>query len=231
MKVAVVFPWRAGCPWRERARQWVQGRYTDLHPEWVQVLGTCNPDLPFNRAEAILDGARRVDADVYVVADADAWCPKVGRSVEVAVERGWVTPQKKLHRLTGAASERLMAGETDGLHTIEVYTGHHAGTLVVLRADVLFDVPPDVRFIGWGQEDDAWRIALSELVAQPHRTAGGSDIFHLWHPPQERRNRVEGTEAGVALLRRYMDARKLGAAHVRAVLEESKQLWPEEVAP
>lgn len=230
MKVAVVFPWRPGCPYRERARQWVQRRYAELHPDWAQVLGSCNPDLPFNRSEAILDGARQADADVYVVADADVWCPKVGRSIEPAFERGWITPQKRLHRLTEVASERMMAGETDGLRTMEIYSGHHAGTLVVVRADVLFDVPPDVRFVGWGQEDDAWRIALTELVAQPKRTDGGSDIFHLWHPPQERQNRIEGNPAGVALLRRYMDARKLGAAQVRAVLDESKQLWPEGVA-
>jgi len=227
VKVAVVFPWRAGCPWRERARQWVQSRYTELHPEWVQVLGSCNPDQPFNRAEAILDGARRVDADVYVVADADVWCPKVGRSIAPALERGWATPQKKLHRLTDAASERLMAGETDGLRTIEIYTGHHAGTLVVLRTDVLFDVPPDVRFVGWGQEDDAWRIALTELVAQPHRTGGGSDLFHLWHPPQERLNRIEGNPDGVALLRRYKQARALGAPALRHLLDESRALWPQ----
>lgn len=227
MKVAVVFPWRAGCPHRERAREWVQASYADLHPGWVQVLGSCNPDLPFNRSEAILDGARQVDADVYVIADADAWCPKVGLSIEPAVERGWVTPHKMLHRLTAAASELMMAGQVNGLRTEEIYPGHHCGTLVTVRRDVLFDVPPDVRFVGWGQEDDAWRIALTELVAQPRRVDGGRHpLFHLWHPPQDRRDRIIGSEAGAALLRRYMDARKVGAGAVMALLDESKERWP-----
>src|SRR4051794_17474077 len=73
MTVAVLVPWRPGCPHRERAWAKVQELYADRHPDWALVTGSC-AEGPFNRSQGILDAARRTDAELLVVADADVWC-------------------------------------------------------------------------------------------------------------------------------------------------------------
>ncbi len=103
-------------------------------------------------------------------------------------------------------------------------TVERAAKLVHLyRFDLLEFTPPDVRFVGWGQEDDAWACALKGLVGPPMR--GAHDLWHLWHTPQERMSRSEGNEAGVELVNRYGRVRSDRAA-LRALVDESKQFWP-----
>ena len=47
------------------------------------------------------------------------------------------------------------------------YPGNPTGTLLVIPREMVLDVPPDVRFKGWGQEDEAWGGALKRLVGNP----------------------------------------------------------------
>lgn len=225
MDVSVVVPWRPGCPWRERAWEWVRARYTAAHPSWEVVTGTC-ADGPFNRSEAILDGASRASGDVLVVADSDVWCDP-SSAVDRVTEHGWAIPHLLIYRLSEAATNRVLLGSDwrgqslsdDNPQDRRPYKGHPAGTLVVLRADVLADVPPDRRFIGWGQEDDAWAAALNTLVGRPWR--GADDLVHLWHPPQERMTRIVGNTTSARLGHRYARARRNPAA-MRALLEEAR---------
>lgn len=221
--VSVVVPWRQGCPHRQRAWEWVRGRYDDAHPDWEIVQGE-SPAGPFNRSAAILDGARRSAGDVIVVADGDVWCDP-----QPAIEHltTWSIPHLMLHRLSMESTARVLAGgdwrglplSTDNRQDSRPYKGFETGTLVVLRREVLVDVPPDRRFVGWGQEDQAWSAALRTLVGPPWR--GHDDLVHLWHPPQPRRSRVVGNSESQALLRRYRNARRSPDA-MRALVEEAK---------
>lgn len=225
MTVAVVFPWRAGCPWREASYEWTRARYQSIYPDWEQVEGR-SPDGPFSRAAAILDGASRTNADILVVADADVWCDP-SDSIRHANRVGWAVPHLNIHRLSDDASRRYMAGhplagldlDRSNRQDSKPYRGNETGTLVVIRRDVLDIAPPDRRFVGWGQEDNAWGDALNCLIGQPWR--GTDDLVHLWHPPQERLNRVVGNEAGRALARRYRRARRQ-PAQMRALIEEAR---------
>lgn len=226
MTVSVVVPWRAGCPWREKAWEWVQARYAAAHPDWELVTGTC-ADGPFNRSAAILDATSRASGDVLVVADADVWCDPQP-AVDRVDESGWAIPHLLIHRLAETSTLALLDGEEDwrGLplsgdnpQDSRPYRGHETGTLVVLRRDVLEDVPPDRRFVGWGQEDDAWALALRKLVGVPWR--GRGDLVHLWHPAPPRLTRRVGNPESLALFRRYDRARRNRAA-MRALVDESK---------
>lgn len=224
--VSVVVPWRSGCPHRQRAWEWVQTRYAEAHPDWEIVTGD-SPEGPFNRSAAILDGARRSSGDVLVVADGDVWCDP-----QPAVDHleTWAIPHLLLHRLSQLSTVVLLVEgpwfdwrglplSTDNRQDSRPYKGFETGTLVVLRRDVLFDVPPDPRFVGWGQEDQAWSAALRTLAGPPWR--GHDDLVHLWHPPQPRRSRVVGNTESQALLRRYRNARRSPAA-MRTLVEEAK---------
>jgi hypothetical protein len=228
MTVSVLVPWRAGCPHREKAWHWVQARYAVEHPTWGIITGAC-ADGPYNRAEAILDAASRSSSDILVVADADVYVDP-GPAVEHAVEHGWAIPHTLIHRLSRESTDQLLASDdpewrrlelsTDNKQDSRPYKGHETGTLVVLRRDVLVEVAPDVRFVGWGQEDDAWALALNTLIGRPWR--GTADLVHLWHPAPPRMSRGIGNKTGLALLARYRRARRQPDA-MRLLLEEARR--------
>lgn len=223
MRVAVLVPWTAGCPHREAAWQWVQTQYAATHPDWELITGRC-PEGPYNRAAAILDAADHSDADLFVVADADIWCDPQP-ALQPAIDHGWAIPHLLIHRLSQQSTAYVLAGadwhglplSTDNRQDSRPYRGHETGTLVVIRRDVLFDVPPDRRFVGWGSEDDAWACALRTLVGKAWR--GSDDLVHLWHPPQPRKTRVVGTDENRRLLRRYRNAHRHPEL-MRQLLEE-----------
>lgn len=227
--VAVVFPYRAGCPHRDMAFRWVKAWWGDMFPDWRVVVGE-SPDGPFSRTAAILDGASKVSADVLVVADADVivGVPHVLAAVHGAMRDGWAKPHRLIHRLSGESTDRFMAGSdwrglplsTDNRQDSKPYEGNATGTMALFRRDVFDTVPPDPRFRGWGQEDLAWCAALTGLCG-PH-WQGEGDLVHLWHPPQERKSRAIGNEHNVALWQRYATAKP---ARLRELVEEARQAW------
>lgn len=227
MTVSVLVPWRAGCPYREKAWEWVQARYAEHHPDWEIVTGSC-ADGPYNRAAAILDAACRSSGAVLVVADADVYCDSAP-ALEHLQASGWAIPHLLLHRLSEGATLRVLRGEdwrgqplsNDNPQDSKPYRGHETGTLFVIERELLAEVPPDRRFVGWGSEDTAWAAALNTLAGKPWR--GRADLVHLWHPPQPRLNRVVGNEASRLLLRRYNNARRAPAL-MRDLIEEGRWL-------
>jgi hypothetical protein len=224
--VSVLVPFRAGCPYRDAAWRWVQHQYHDTFPGWEIVTGKSGYG-PFNRSQAILDAASHATGDTFVVADADVFTDGLETAVEAAQTAGWAVPHLLLHRLSKDSTARVLAGDdwrglplsTDNRQDAKPYRGNECGTLVVVRRDVLNDVPPDVRFVGWAREDQAWALALRTFIGQPWR--GTADLPHLWHPPQPRPNRVQGSAATEALYRRYLRVRR-DPDGLRALLDEAK---------
>lgn len=221
--ISVLVPWRAGCPYRERAWEFIQACYTATHPDWELVTGEC-AEGPFNRAAGILDAAEKASGDVFVVADADVWCDPQP-AVERVQEFGWAIPHLMIHRLSEEGTNAVLQGadwrtqplSQDNSQDSRPYKGHETGTLFVILRDVLFEVTPDRRFVGWGSEDSAHSSALRTLIGPPWR--GDDDLVHLWHPAQPRQNRIVGNEASKALLQRYRSARR-SPALMRALLDE-----------
>lgn len=221
--ISVLVPWRAGDPYRERAWAFIQACYKAVHPDWELVTGEC-AEGPFNRAEAILNAAEKASGHAFVIADADVWCDPQP-AVEHVGSFGWAIPHLMIHRLSEQGTNQVHAGadwrgqplSSDNPQDSRPYKGHETGTLFVILRDVLNDVPPDRRFVGWGQEDDAWAAALNTLVGKPWR--GTDDLVHLWHPAQPRQSRIVGNEQSKALLHRYRSARR-SPALMRALLNE-----------
>ena len=216
--VEVVIPWRGGCRYRERALEWVLDRWH--HIGWPVTVAELAGGL-WVKANAVTPAVEASTADVVVVADADVWCDATTTAV-TAVEQGaaWAVPHKFVHRLDEASTANVYAGGGfDGGSLVErPYRGHVGGGIVIVRRDAYLDVPLDPRFGGWGQEDDAWGHALTVMYGKPRR--GVAPLFHLHHPPQPRRSRAIGSEAGAALCRRYRAARHPDA--MRQLLDEFK---------
>lgn len=207
--VSVVIPWRAGCAHRGAARAWLGERLAARHPDWQIVDSDCEDTL-WNKAEAIISGARRSFGDIIVMMDADVWSDGIIDSVD-AVRKGapWSMPHGRVHRLTEEATAALLDGADDASvleRCVEKpYRGVDGGGIVVLSRDTLERVPPDTRFRGWGGEDEAWAAALSTLAGPGRRF--DYPLLHLWHPPQERKTRSQGSDENTALWREYRAAR------------------------
>lgn len=212
MSVAVIIPWRAGCPYRSDALEHVLEFYrTRRRSHWELVIGEHTAAGEWCKAIAVTNALETTAADMLVVADADVICD----GIELAVEhcQTWAVPHRFLHRLDEQATAELYeTGEPGAGRTEKPYTGHAGGGIVVIRRDVYESCPLDPRFVGWGQEDDAWAHALTTMFRVPWR--GTADMFHLWHPPQERLSRTTGSRDGRLLYRRYRNA-----ARSRVVME------------
>jgi hypothetical protein len=77
---------------------------------------------------------------------------------------------------------------------------------VVLTRGAYDLAPIDPRFVGWGQEDESWALALGCLAGPSWR--GTAELWHLWHEPQVRQSRSVGSAASLALHQRYVRARR-----------------------
>lgn len=223
MATSVLIPWRDGCRHRRAALQWVLRRYVVEHPDWSVELAYCD-EGPWRKAAAIMPAVARASGDVIVVADADVWATALGDAVE-AVQRGasWAVPYRHLHRLTSQATMDVYAGERPKWTFTEErpYLGVAGGGIVVGQREELLNVPMDPRFEGWGGEDAAWGIALASQLGKPWRPRGIEHrLLHLWHPPQERTERLSnGSPENEALLARYRAAAK-HPKRMRELLQE-----------
>lgn len=213
--VAVVVPWQPGCPHRETAWEF-------LRPRWERfgtvIEGRC--EGPWVKAAAVADALERTDADVLVIADADVW---VDPTEALAACKTWAVPHLKVHRLSEQSTALVLTGaDWRGLPLAQrPYKGRLGGGVTVINRTLYESVPMDLRFVGWGQEDESWAIALSCLAGEPWR--GSDDLVHLWHPPQDRMSRVWGSDAGRRLRLRYAKSLK-HPDRMRAIVEESKRV-------
>lgn len=221
--VSVVIPWRGGCPNREEAFRWVLARYAESHPGWRIVVGSPGNDS-WRKGEAVGRALCAASPGVVLVADADVWCDRLQEGVDqVLAGAPWSTPFSHVVRLSRPATRALLDGADR--HALVAnreawlewpYRHRTAGGAVILRREDARAVPIDPRFEGWGQEDEAWNVALATMLGPRQRLPG--PLVHLWHPPAPRACREIGSETGLKLRGDY-DRAAGNAEAMRAVLD------------
>jgi hypothetical protein len=209
MSVAVLVPWSGDCPHRRAAWEWTRSWYETHHPDWAVIRGEITGE--WSKAKAVAEALNQTDADILVIADGDCVAPELGnavRQIEAGTKR-WAIPHLRVHRLAQEATERVFAGAEprDVLDTLDdydqpPYRGMAGGGITVLRRETYLQAPMDHRFVGWGQEDQAWAIALKCLFGNPWRSQNGP-LWHMWHPPQDRMSREKGSPSSWNLYRLY----------------------------
>lgn len=226
--VAVIIPWRDGCPHRERALHWVLDRYAARHPSWDVTIAPA-PEGPWRKGAAIASALRTARADLVVVADADCWCGELDKAIQ-ALRGGqpWAIPHQQVNRLTARATRALLDGQCVAGLEQPAYRGIEGGGFVISHRETLATIPMDPRFTGWGQEDESWSSALNCLLGPPWR--GTADLIHLYHPAQVRLSRRRGSVEGWQLRRRYHVARR-DPVLMRALLEEAHDALQPVVSP
>lgn len=202
--------------------EWVLGRYAATFPQFDVTIGE-HSEGEWCKAAAVADGLSRVPDGPLIIADADVWISDTGAipaALAALESHGWAIPHRDVHRLTEAATEAFMAGNPlpQRPWTQTPYPGWAGGGIVVTTTDTYRQAPIDHRFIGWGQEDASWALALRTLVGVPFR--GNAPLTHLFHPPQPRLTRAVGSPEGKRLAMRYHKAARK-PDRMRALIEEA----------
>ena len=201
-------------------RDWVVARYR-AH-QYPVTIGVTRRKA-WVKADAFAKAAD-VDADVLVIADADCLVTRgaLAQTVADARREGYAVPAKTVHRLTPDASDLVRASDPcdDPDPRLPREGTHHllaGGGIVAVARDLWVEVGGfDPRFTGWGGEDFSLGCALYALTGRYPRRQPGV-LWHLWHPPQGRNQRL--TPANEALANRYRAA-KFTPDAMRALIQE-----------
>jgi hypothetical protein len=213
--IAVLIPYGNSTPWRKAALEYTVAWYAE-NLENPRILLGYQSD-PWCKAKAVANALSRSTESVVVVADADCVTPGIKQAVR-AVQQGaaWAMPHLKVYRMSVTATQEIYRGASPGSMTGKniwldqsPYKGYEGGGITVLRRDVYLDCPLDPAFMGWGQEDEAWAMALNGLYGAPWR--GIAPLYHLWHEKPPRMSRYAGSEVSMARLNEYKEARIHGS--------------------
>lgn len=214
-EIAVVIPYGNGTPWRKQALHHVMTWYAE-NLENARILLGHSRD-PWCKARAVAEALKRSNGEsIVIIGDADSISPGVQEAVQ-AVRNGaaWAMPHLKVYRFNQDATRKVYEGSALGALTgrkiwydQDPYKGYEGGGITVLKRDAYLDCPLDPAFIGWGQEDEAWAMALNGLYGPPWR--GEGPLYHLWHEKPERKSRYVGSDASLARLNAYKEARIQG---------------------
>jgi hypothetical protein len=227
-RIDVILPWKPGCVYRDLNRGWVIDQWERLGI--TPLTGWCLDD--WSKAAAVDDALRRSTADAVIISDADVWPQDwddthgqqnaVYATQTLLNDHPWVMPFDTVLRLDPAATSTVLTGDPPNPNatlTQRPYRGLLGGGFLAIRRDVYDDCPLDARFIGWGQEDEAWGAALTALHPAGRRLPG--NLFHLWHPPQPRANRAVGSKESKDLRDRYYRARR-NPVELRRLIDDGR---------
>lgn len=250
MTVSVIVPWRPA-PSRAPIWSWLIREWHHHHPGWGPVIEGDPGPGPWCKAAAVDDALQRAHGDILVIADADVWIgPAALESAVRAVEQGaaWAVPHHSVWRLGPQTTADVLAGRpwpTVPANRADQripepfaersYRGRQGGGMVVLPRTVYEACPLDPRFQGWGQEDEAWGLALEVIYGPPvrPRPPDAPGLWHLWHQPAPRRDRGTGSDHSAALHGRYRSAMSAhdAPAAMRALVREAKTWSPNRAVP
>jgi hypothetical protein len=196
VKVVVLCPRRADNGWRDELWGFVRAWWTTHHPEWPIVEGFHTDGL-FNRSAAINQAASNAgDWDVAIIIDADTLSDPtaIRLGADMAEWSGcMVVCHDRRVMLSKHGTKRILRGYRHSWHTrnfVERTWFESCSSAVAVSRSVFQRAGGfDERFVGWGREDSAFRIACETVTGKPMLRVS-SEAWHLWHPV------AEGTQHG-----------------------------------
>lgn len=204
MHFSVVVPWRSDDGIRAEIFEWITERWKILYPYEIEFIVCDSGDEPFSRSKSRNQGAKNASTDVLVFADADTIPVRrfIDKSVESASLSRWCIAYDmgRYYNLNSVHTRELLRADPATLicEPVEGMWDHKitswAGMFAVSQEDFWRIGGYDERFIGWGHEDVALRLALDNEVCKHDRVVDGFAI-HLDHP---RANATFNTEIELA---------------------------------
>lgn len=186
MQVTVVIPWRGGQVDRERHHRIVSDHLRAILPD-APLLSVDSGDDPFSRAASRNAGVRLAQdtgAEIVVIADADTIVEPgpLQEAITAAHSDGLLhLPYTHYRGLSEQGTRDYIAGSMPDECDVELaHEWATGGVLVITPAAWWQAGGMDERFVGFGHEDVAFRIAADTLLGPTVRHPG--TITHLWHP-------------------------------------------------
>lgn len=187
MQAAIVIPWRGGQADRERHYTVVRAAMRATLPD-APLLNADSGHHPFSRAGSRNHGVRLAQtaaaADVVAIVDADT-IPEpapLHDALRAAHGDGRLhLPYTHYRGLSQHGTRDYLAGSMPDECDVELAHEWATGGVMVIRPDAWWRAGGmDERFVGFGHEDVAFRIAADTLLGPTARHPGV--ITHLWHP-------------------------------------------------
>lgn len=186
--ISFCVPFRPDNDYREKAFEFLARKLSD---DWagpgVQLIMGDSRAEQFNRSASRNAAAKQATGDVLIFVDADSVVPKAQIEWALAAleHTHWAFPYNQYFALTEVGSQAFMDGNMQPEYkylfpSTETPEPSVGGCVVVRRS--AFDLVHgyDERFIGWGEEDRAFALALGTLCGPPAYSNG--PLYHLWHP-------------------------------------------------
>lgn len=193
--ISALIPFRGDGAQRDRLWEHCKRIWDALPVELV--VGEDAGDGPFNISRAFNDAARKATGDVFVLYGADQ-LPDLER-ITWADEQLGVHAWCALYAATGAYNAGDTAAILQGADPSVLPFDQWAPfctAIIGVRRDAW--IPFDERFIGWGGEDTAWRLALNVLYGDTPEPSG--TLRCLYHESASR----EHTAHNFGLLGEYI---------------------------
>jgi hypothetical protein len=184
VRVAAVIPWRGGQPDRERHHQTVRAHLRDLLPD-AWHIDADSGHTPFSRAGSRNHGVRLAQdagCDVVVICDADTLPERepLLAAVDGAHDGRLHLPYVHFKGLSRKGTNRYLRGVPPEQCETELAHDHATGGCLVITPNAWWRAGGmDERFIAYGFEDVAFRIAADALLGPTVKHEG--TIWHLWH--------------------------------------------------
>lgn len=219
--VAVVIPWRPGTPERNAHHEYVRAHLANLLPDAVH-LDVDSGHTPFSRAGSRNEGVRQAEAagvDVIVLCDADT-LPEPGplhAAIGAATDGLLHLPYTWYRGLSASGTAEFLEGAPAVECPTDLAHEWSTGGVLVIQPRAWWQVGGmDERYVAWGFEDAAFKIAVDALLGPTVRHDG--TITHLWHPPESNLGSPQHVANG-QLCQRYVDATG-NADALRAIIAE-----------
>jgi predicted glycosyltransferase involved in capsule biosynthesis len=188
--ISFIVPFASEEPHRVKHFHFVK-TYLESFPNSEVVVTALSAHGEFSRSRSRNAGARMAHGNVLAFVDADSVVSHEWTNMGVALiesgHTGVYLPFDEYRNLDEKGTEDFYAGATDPscefilpspANPVPAVSG-----VVMVSAETFKQVWYDERFIGWGEEDRAFEIAIS-TVFEPTRRGLGT-LWHLWHPAPE----------------------------------------------
>lgn len=193
MKLSVLIPYRPDSEHRARVKECTERFWQTSGLEVIYASDGGKPGEPFSFSRAINAARKQATGDWFLSYSADALPPSkglLGFLEQMLTLRPWASCMRGQLRYSHHQTELILRGQPPSSKTIGmpaggISLGHEA--ILAVRADA-WDLMRgyDERFVGWGQEDRAWHLALKSVCPDGWDHPTGEFFHTLWHPPVPR---------------------------------------------